>query len=153
VPVYSLQGEIKRHTYRMRGRWCRTGHFRAVLQFPTADAVIAARDEDASSTRTELSEQETQTSRIFLRDIGSSVKYGTLIVCGTLGWLVMYRSHSRYASPGLARRWARSLHGAADGVVDDRGRVRHGHAVLGVEVCPAWPGGFGRRLAAVDRHD
>jgi hypothetical protein len=27
VLVYSLQGENECHTYRMRGRWCRTGHF------------------------------------------------------------------------------------------------------------------------------
>ena len=69
----SLQGDIKRHTYRMRGRWYRTVEIHisgVVLALPRAEAEITARGEDASSfMRTKHREQVTHSGRIIQRDI------------------------------------------------------------------------------------
>ena len=66
VSVFSLQGGIKHHTYRMRGRRCRTQKFRSRPCDPSGDAEIAARSQDASSTRTE---QVTNNRHKFQRSI------------------------------------------------------------------------------------
>ena len=108
-----------------------------VLAVRRADAVVATRGEDGSSTRTEHSEQETQSHRIFLRD--SSLEKSTRACVDRLRDDFHADHVVEPAKVPVVRSWpAAGIHPkriAANDVVGDRGRVRPGYTVLGPVTC------------------